>query len=223
MQLALSMAKTRARRAGSEPQIRIVAIGGSADGFKSLTTILGALPPDFPAAVVITQHRRRGRVSVLAGLLARHCELPVKEAAKSEALRPSVVYLAPPDHHLIIEDHHLSVTEGPPVNFSRPSIDVTFDSVATRCGERAIGVVLSGGGRDGARGLRKIKDAGGVTIVQDPDEARVSAMPRSALAAHDVDYRLPVAEIGPMLIRLVTESAEDDGLQKPAPHEAVRA
>ena len=130
-------------------------------------------------------------MSVLARLLARHCELPVKEAAKDEPLRPSVVYLAPPDHHLLIEDHHLNVTDGPPVNFSRPSIDVTFDSVAARCGDRAIGVVLSGGGRDGARGLRKIKDAGGITIVQDPKEARVSAMPLFALAADHVDYKSP--------------------------------
>jgi len=218
------MENTRERRAGSESQIRVVAIGGSANGFKSLTKILGALPPDFPAAVVITQHRRRGRVSVLAGLLSRHCTLPVKEASKNEPLRSSVVYLAPPDHHLRVEDHHLSVTEGPPVNFSRPSIDVTFDSVAARCGDRAIGVVLSGGGRDGALGLRKIKDAGGITIVQDPEEARVSAMPRFALAADHVDYKLPVAEIGPTLVRLVTRSDEEDGdLQRPAPHEAVRA
>lgn len=161
-------------------------------------------------------------MSVLARLLARHCELPVKEAAKDEPLRPSVVYLAPPDHHLLIEDHHLNVTDGPPVNFSRPSIDVTFDSVAARCRDRAIGVVLSGGGRDGARGLRKIKDAGGITIVQDPKEARVSAMPLFALAADHVDYKLPVAEIGPAVVRLVPGSDQDDDRQRPAPHEAVR-
>ena len=217
------MTNARARRARREPRIRVVAIGGSADGFRSLTQILEALPPDFPAAVVITQHRRRGRVSVLARLLSRYCELPVKEAAKNEPLRPSVVYLAPPDHHLRVEDHHLSVTDGPPVNFSRPSIDVTFDSVAARCGDRAIGVVLSGGGRDGAKGLRRIKDAGGVTIVQDPAEARVSAMPRFALAADHVDFKLPVAEIGPTLVRLVTGAVEDDDQSKPAPHEAVHA
>jgi len=83
------MKDTRARPASREPHIRVIAIGGSADGFKSLTAILEALPRDFPAAVVITQHRRRGRVSVLARLLARHCQLPVKEAAKDEPLRPS--------------------------------------------------------------------------------------------------------------------------------------
>lgn len=93
---------------------------------------------------------------------------------------------------------------------------MTFDSVAARCGDRAIGVVLWGGGRDGARGLRKIKDAGGITIVQDPKEARVSAMPLFALAADHV------AEIGPTVVRLVTGSDQDDDLQKPAPHEAVR-
>src|SRR5262245_50908279 len=130
-----------------EPRPRVIAIGGSADGFRALAAILQAFPSDLPAAGVITQHLRRGRKSLLARLLGRRCKLRVKEAAPDEPLRPSTVYLAPPDHHLVVEDHHLNVTSGPPVNFSRPSIDVTFQSVAARCGSRAIGVVLSGGGR----------------------------------------------------------------------------
>jgi two-component system chemotaxis response regulator CheB len=205
-----------------EPQPRIIAIGGSADGFMGLTAILQAFPREFPAAVLITQHLRRGRKSLLARLLARRCKLPVKEAAADEPLRPSVVYLAPPDHHLVVEDHHLNVTAGPPVNFSRPSIDVTFRSVAARCGSRAIGVVLSGGGRDGAKGLRAIKDAGGTTIVQDPSDARVAMMPLNALAADHVDFMLPISQIGATLVRLVTEPLDDDGVDRPAPHEAVR-
>jgi two-component system chemotaxis response regulator CheB len=159
---------------------------------------------------------------VLARLLARRCKLPVKEATADERLSPSVVYLAPPDHHLVVDDGHLVVTAGPPVNFSRPSIDVTFKSVASRCGPRAIGVVLSGGGRDGAEGLRAIKDAGGTTIVQDPRDAFVAMMPLNALAADHVDFTLPIGEIGPTLVRLVTESPGDDGVDRPAPHEAVR-
>jgi two-component system chemotaxis response regulator CheB len=133
-----------------------------------------------------------------------------------------VVYLAPPDHHLVIEDNHLNVTAGPPVNFSRPSIDVTFRSVAARCGARAIGVVLSGGGRDGAQGLRAIKDAGGTTIVQDPSDARITAMPLNALAADHVDFMLPITKIGPALVRLVTEPLDDNDVRPPAPHESVR-
>ena len=205
-----------------EPQTRVIAIGGSADGFVGLTTILQALPPGFPAAVVITQHVRRGRKSLLPRLLARRCKLPVREATAYERLQPSVVYLAPSDHHLVVEDNHLNLTAGAPVNFSRPSIDVTFQSVAERCGSRAIGVVLSGGGRDGAKGLRAIKDAGGTTIVQDPADARVAGMPLNALAADHVDFMLPLLQIGPTLVRLVTESLDDDGLERPAPHEAVR-
>jgi len=205
-----------------EPQARVIAIGGSADGFKGLTKILETFPHGFPAAVVITQHLRRGKRSILARLLAKSCKLQVKEAAGTEPLQPSVVYLAPPDHHLVVEDNHLNVTEGAPVNFSRPSIDVTFSSVAARCGSRAIGVVLSGGGRDGAKGLRAIKDAGGTTIVQDPDDARVSMMPLNALAADHVDFMLPISQIGPTLVRLVTEPLDDDDLDRPAPHEAVR-
>ena len=204
-----------------EPEVRVIAIGGSADGFRALTTILQTLPPELPAAVVITQHRRRGVKSVLARLLARRCKLPVREATAGERLSPSVVYLALPDHHLPVDDDHLVVTAGPPVNFSRPSIDVTFRSVASRRGPRAIGVVLSGSGRDGADGLRAIKDAGGTTIVQDPHDALVATMPLNALAADHVDFTLPIDEIGPTLVRLVTESPDDD-VDRPAPHEAVR-
>lgn len=204
-----------------EPEPRVIAIGGSADGLKSLTTILQDLPRAFPAAVVITQHVRRGRKSLLPQLLARRCKLRVKEATPNEPLLPSVVYLAPSDHHLVVEDNHLNVEAGPPVNFSRPSIDVTFQSVAARCGSRAIGVVLSGAGRDGARGLRAIKDAGGTTIVQDPSDARIAAMPLSALAANHVDFTLPIAQIGPTLVRLVAKPLDAD-IAPPAPHEAVR-
>ena len=210
-----------APRDASHP--RVIAIGGSADGFVALTSILQALPSDFPAAVVITQHLRRGKKSQLARLLARRCKLPVKEAAPAEPLRPSVVYLAPPDHHLVVEDHHLNLTEGPPVNFSRPSIDVTFKSVASRCGARAIGVVLSGGGRDGANGLRAIKDAGGTTIVQDPSDARIAAMPMNALAADHVDFMLPISQIGATLVRLVTDASDNGDVARPAPHEAAPA
>lgn len=204
-----------------ESHPRVIAIGSSADGFKGLATILQALPTGFPAAVVITQHRRRGKKSLLARLLARRCKLEVKDAT-AEPLRSSVVYLAPPDHHLVIEDDHVNITAGPPVNFARPSIDVTFNSVAARCGSRAIGVVLSGGGRDGAQGLRAIKDAGGMTIVQDPSDSRISAMPLNALAADHVDFKLPITKIGPTLVRLVTEPLDDDDVHPPAPHEAVR-
>jgi len=200
-----------------EPEpLRVIAIGGSADGFTGLTAILRAFPADLPAAVVITQHLRRGRQSLLARLLSRQCKLRVKEAVADEQLRPSTVYLAPPDHHLVVDDHHLSVTEGPPVNFSRHSIDVTFNSVASACGPNAIGVVLSGGGRDGAKGLRAIKDAGGITIVQDPRDARVAAMPLQALAADHVDFKLPLLDIGPTLVRLVSE-VDDDRVDETSP------
>src|SRR5262245_27002082 len=195
----------------NQPQTRVIAIGGSADGFKGLVTILQALPPAFPAAVVITQHRRRGKTSVLARLLARRCRLPVKEATAEERLRPSVVYLAPPDHHLVVDDGHLGVTAGPPVNFSRPSIDVTFTSVASRCGSRAIGVVLSCRGRDRAQGLQAIKDAGGTPLAPGPLAARVAMMPLHALAADHVDFTLPIVDIGPKLVHLVTGSPDGDG------------
>jgi two-component system chemotaxis response regulator CheB len=165
--------------------------------------VLEALPPDFPGAVLVAQHRARHVPSVLANLLKSRTSLVVKDATDGERLEQGVVYLAPADCHLVVDDGHVRLTNAPPVNFTRPSIDVLFDSVAAIYGKHAIAVILSGGGVDGARGLQAIRRAGGRTIVQRPTEARIPSMANAAIAKDGIDFVLNLDEIGPRVVELV--------------------
>lgn len=182
---------------------RVVAIGSSLDGFEAIATILKTLPNDFPGAVVIVQHRAPYGPAVLADLLRSRTSLIVKDATDGEPLRPGVVYLAPADRHLVTEDGRLRLTDAPPVNFARPSVDVLLESVAKTYGKQAIAVILSGGGTDGARGLQAVRTAGGRTIVQNPAEARLSGMPRAALRFDGIDEVLDLDKIGPRVVELL--------------------
>ena len=164
------------------PHPVVVAIGVSHDGIDALSRVLGPIREILRAAVLVVRHTSPARPSLLALVLGRAIKLPVKEAKPGERLEAGVVYVAPADLHLTVADGHAGLNAGPKVSFSRPSIDVLFESVARVCGPRSVGVLLSGGGKDGAAGLAAIKDAGGVTIVQDPDEALAPFMPRAALA-----------------------------------------
>jgi two-component system chemotaxis response regulator CheB len=128
----------------------------------------------------------------------------VKEVNGKEPLTAGTVYLAPADQHLLVNDGHLEVQQTERINFSRPSIDVLFQSVAKIYGQRAIGVLLSGAGRDGATGLHAIKARGGMTVVQDPGQAKFPSLPRAAIAADGIDFVLPIESIGPTLMRLVS-------------------
>jgi two-component system chemotaxis response regulator CheB len=161
----------------------VIAIGVSVDGSEALRTILAPLRPVLSAAVLIVQHIAPTSPGILSALLARGTSLPVKTASAGEQLQTGSVYVAPPDLHLTVVDGSVGLDRGPKVSFSRPSIDVLFRSVARVCGGRSVGVLLSGGGSDGAAGLAAIRRAGGVTIVQDPLEARVPALPLAGLAA----------------------------------------
>jgi two-component system chemotaxis response regulator CheB len=181
----------------------IIAIGSSTDGFKAIGEILEALPARFPGAVVVVQHRARGGPALLAGLLKLRTPLEVKDATDGEQIRPGVVYLAPPNRHLMMQDGRLRLSDAPRVNFARPSVDVLFESVASVCGKRAIAVILSGGGKDGAHGLQAIRRAGGRTIVQAPAGARKPGMPMAALAADGADLILDLADIGPRIVEFL--------------------
>jgi two-component system, chemotaxis family, protein-glutamate methylesterase/glutaminase len=154
-----------------------VAIGLSADGLMAIRTVLEALPAGLEAAILIVLHRAPQSIPRLAQLIARGCALPVKEAGPTDVLRSGQVYIAPPDTHLVVVDRRLQLSQTERVNFARPSIDVLFESVARVYGPRAVGVILSGGGRDGARGLQAIRVAGGTAIVQDLREARWGRLP----------------------------------------------
>jgi two-component system chemotaxis response regulator CheB len=181
-----------------------VIIGVSAGGMAALNTILPELPRGFPLSVLIVQHTRATSENFLVRYLDAQCWVKVKEADEKEKILPGVVYLAPPNYHLLVEmDRTLSLSTEAPVNFARPAIDVLFDTAAGAYGEKIVGVILTGANSDGSQGLLKIKKAGGLTVVQDPATAEADAMPRSAMEIVQPDHILPLEKIGPFLSGLV--------------------
>jgi two-component system chemotaxis response regulator CheB len=184
------------------PQRRIAAIviGASAGGIEALGRLLPALPAPLAAAVMIVQHLPRERPSLLADIFAPKCVLPVREAIDKEPVEAGTIYFAPPDYHLLIDRGPLlSLSADALVNFSRPSIDVLFESAAEVYGAQLLGIVLSGGNEDGAAGLAAIRDAGGVTVIQHPDTAQVPIMPAAALKRVAADHVLPLDQIAGLL------------------------
>jgi two-component system, chemotaxis family, protein-glutamate methylesterase/glutaminase len=176
----------------------VVAIGVSQDGITALQRVLTPLTAALKASVLIVRHTSPTMPSLLSSILGRVLAMPVKQADAGDRLQAGVVYIAPPDLHLTVVDGHVGLDQGPKVRFTRPSIDVLFESVARVCGARSIGVLLSGGGRDGAAGLAAIRRAGGHTIVQDPSEAVAPYMPLAALATNGHQV-LKLDEIGDVL------------------------
>jgi two-component system chemotaxis response regulator CheB len=200
----------RASATEASPQFDVVAIGASAGGVEALHVVVGALPVRFPAAVLIVQHMDPRHKSMLAGLLGRRSKLAVRQAVNGEAVVPATVYIAQPDMHLITRDRRLVLTDTKLVHFSRPSIDLLFESVADEYAHRAIAVILSGSGVDGAAGVRAVKAKGGTTIIQDPASAAHAGMPQAARATGCGDLTLPLEEIGPAVVSLVTPRHGDD-------------
>jgi two-component system chemotaxis response regulator CheB len=184
----------------------IVALAASAGGLKALTDVLASLPAGFPAALVVVQHLDPRHRSLMAEILGRRTALRVKEAAEGDCLAAGTVFVAPPDHHLLVNpDGLLSLTRTELVHFSRPSADLLFESVAASYRDRAIGVVLSGSGSDGAMGSKAIKKMGGTLIVQDPATAEFAGMPGAARQAAPADFVLPLEEIAGALRTLLAE------------------
>ncbi len=181
-----------------------VVIGTSAGGLQALSSILPALPADFPVPVMIVQHRSAKDDASLTELLGDKCSVIVKQAEDKETPAPGHVYIAPAGYHLLVEaDRTLSLSVDPPVNSARPAIDVLFETAAESFGQALIAVVLTGASSDGAAGLRKITSLGGQAIVQDPATAYIATMPQAAIEATAVDCILPIDEIGAHLITLV--------------------
>ncbi|PVE20657.1 chemotaxis protein CheB [Microvirga sp. KLBC 81] len=185
----------------------IIVIGGSSGATAPLKTILGALPPDLPAAVFIVLHIPARSIGILATVASAAGPLPVHQSADGMRIEPGNVYLAVPDHHLIITKGHIRLGRGPRENMARPAIDPLFRSAAAAYGPRVIGVILSGLLNDGASGLEAVKRCGGVTVVQDPADAIADEMPRSALDAVTVDLSVPSARMGDVLSDLAREAA----------------
>ncbi len=178
----------------------LIAVGASWGGLHALGRLLETLPPELDVPLAIAQHRgpESGRTD-LAGLLQTNGTRPVRDVTDKDPIEPGVAYLAPPDYHLLVERGYFSLSVEARVNFARPSIDVLFESAADTYGPAAIGIILTGANEDGAAGLARIKQAGGVAIVQDPATAERSRMPEAALAATSADVVLPLEEIAPFL------------------------
>lgn len=191
------------RGARSERAFDIVAMTASLGGIGALSHVLSTLPPNFPVPVLVVQHLSARFPSHLVELLGRHCALGITWARRGQLLHPGMIYVAPPDYHLLVSHAHMAwLSQSPHVEFVRPSADVLFESVAAAYRERAIGVVLTGMGRDGARGVRAIKRAGGRALAQDEVSSAAFGMPGAAIATGSVDFALPLPTIAPALVAL---------------------
>lgn len=220
---AVSHLKTRWRRreqasAGERPQTLgpdasaascrdIVAIGASTGGTEAIRAVLSGLPADFPASVVVVQHMPAGFTRSFAERLNELCPISVKEAAHRDMLHPGRALLAPGHSHMTVHrdeiGEFIELSKAPPVGGHRPSVDVLFDSVADAYGDRAVAVLLTGMGRDGAAGMRRVHEHGGLTIAQDEETCVVFGMPKAAVLEGSVDFVTPVHRIGRDLGHLV--------------------
>lgn len=194
----------------SEPkldsEIIAITIGVSAGGLAALSALIPKLSQNLPAAVVIVQHLHVDSDSFLVEHLGRLCSLGVVEVEDKMAIEHGIVYIAPAGYHLLVEEcgSYFSLSVDEPVNYARPSIDVLFESAANAWGPKVVGVLLTGANSDGAKGLKTIKDKGGRTIVQNPQEAEYEAMPMAAISSFEVDDILTLKEIGEAVNILAT-------------------
>ena len=192
-----NLSKSDTLRSGN---YQAVVCGVSAGGLDALKTLLSIVTSDFEPALVIVQHLHPQQDDFLVAHLGKVCRLPVIEAREKEAVKGGVVYLAPANYHLLIEtDKTFSLCADEKVNFSRPSIDVLFETAAEAYGADLIGMILTGASSDGSVGLRRIKEKGGLAIVQDPRTAEYPAMPMAALEETQVDHILSIDRIGRLL------------------------
>jgi len=181
----------------------IVALASSAGGLSALSEVLSKLPESFPASIAVVQHLDPRHRSLMAKILSGRTELSVKEAEEGDRLRPGVVYVAPPDRHLLVNPGTISLTQSEMVHFVRPSADLLFESVAASFKDRAIAVVLTGSGSDGKMGVMAIKKMGGTVIAQDESTSEFFGMPGAAIQSGNVDFVLPLGEIASALVTLV--------------------
>lgn len=182
---------------------RAIVIGSSAGGIEAFVRILAYLPAQFGVPIINVQHIHKEQDGTLVRFYNDRSLLKVEEAEEKVRIMPGHIYVAPPDYHLLIErDETFSLSADEKVNYSRPSIDVLFESAADVYGAELVGVLMTGANHDGARGLNRIKEHGGLTLVEDPATAKFPEMPRSALACTDVDYILPLDQLRDFLVTL---------------------
>ncbi len=187
----------------SIPGIEAIVIGASAGGVEALLTIFGRLPAGFGLPIITVLHLPDERRSQLAEVFGRRLSMPVVEARDKEVIMPGTLYFAGPRYHLSVEhDRSLSLSQEDRVHHSRPAIDFLFESAADAYGTGLMAILLTGANHDGAQGLARVKQQGGTTVVQDPEEACVAVMPRAALALHTPDHILTLSRIGSLLASL---------------------
>ena len=180
---------------------RAVVIGASAGALDALSALLPMLPRDYPMPLFAVVHLPPDKKSMIASLLAAKCQIAVQEAEDKEVIHSGRAYFAPPDYHLLVEaDNRLSLSSEEPVLFSRPSIDVLFESAADVYGAGLVGIILTGANSDGASGLKAVMAAGGTGLVQRPDRAYSEAMPQAAVAACPNARSMSIEEIGAYLL-----------------------
>lgn len=184
---------------------RIITVGASAGGISALRTLFAQLPRVLDAAFFIVIHTSAASSNSLAALLNEVAAMPAKTAEDGEAICPGHIYIGPPDLHMLVKADHVRLYKGPHENRHRPAIDPTFRSAAVAHQTNAIGIILTGFLDDGTSGLLAIKRCGGVAIVQDPEEAEYSDMPRNAIAAVEADYTVPLSQMGSILETLIAQ------------------
>jgi len=188
-----------------------IVIGTSAGGFHALSSILERLPKEFRLPIIVVQHRAKDSLELFEEILQRRCPVTVKQADEKEKIRPSTVYIAPPDYHILIEaDSTISLSTEGPVQFSRPSIDVLFESAAVVYREKLIGIVLTGSNRDGAAGISAISRQGGLTIAQDPNEAEYSMMAQASIDTKNVKHVMRLTAIADLLLKLHNDGSSTE-------------
>lgn len=184
----------------------IIAIGSSTGGPRALETVISGFPPDLSAGVLVVQHMPAGFTRSMAERLDQICSIQVKEAEDGDRISAGVVYIAPGDYHMVVSsDGIIRLNQAPPVNYVRPSVDVTLLSLPAVYSNQLVGVILTGMGKDGAAGMAKIKAQGGVTIVQDERTSVIYSMPRAVVENGDADYILPLDRIGDAAVQAVTK------------------
>jgi two-component system, chemotaxis family, protein-glutamate methylesterase/glutaminase len=186
----------------------IIVRGASAGGFEALQKLVAALPPKIDAAILVVWHLAPDSIGILPSIFNKLNTIPAAHAINAEPLCYNRIYVAPPDHHLLLEKDWIRITHGPKENRFRPAVDPLFRSAALAYGERVIGVVLSGALDDGAAGLWTIKQYGGLAVVQDPNDAVVPSMPEHAIQAVAVDYTVPIANMAQLLMELCNQQIE---------------
>lgn len=196
----------------------IVVMGASAGGIEAFRHIVTRLPFDLPASVFIVQHSGADSPGILHLILQRGSKIRVVTPKDEEPITVARVYVAPPDHHMLIEPGMVCLTRGPKENLFRPAIDPLFRSAAQVYGPRVIGVVLTGGLDDGTAGLWAVKQLGGTAVVQDPEDALAPSMPVSALSFVAVDHCVPLSEISSLLVKLTDTAADEKGAYKMPQH-----